>query len=111
MSRTYVKAVKCGICTGSNTEYYKARRRKVRNMNNHMLRNLIANHNIDEVNDLIITISLPHNSWDEPTDGTFLVTKKDRNFYINDPYFGNRNDGTSLNYWNRKFGNKLKPKH
>lgn len=110
MARTYRKYVKCGNCTGSNTEYYKARRRKVRNMNNHMLRNLMANHSIDEVNDLIVTVTLPHDSWDEPTDGTILISKKDKSFYTEDSYFGHH-DGTGLNYWNRKFGKQLKSKH
>lgn len=114
MARTYRKVVKCGICTGSNTEYYKARRRKARNMNNHMLRNLMANHSIDEVNDLILTISLPHDSWDEPTDGTFIVRRNDKNLYkydLDGSKTKNRHYGTGENYWNHKFGKYLKNKH
>lgn len=111
MSRTYRKVIKQGICTGSNTEYYRERNRKARQMNRHNLRNLIANHDIDDVNDLVMSTVLPHDSWDEPTDGTYLITKNDRDFYVNDPYFGKKSAGTSINFWNRKFGKYLKPKH
>ena len=112
MSRTYRKVVKCGICTGSNTEYYREKNRKCRAKNRQTLRNMIINYDIETCSDLVPLGEVPiHDSWDEPTDGTFLVTKKDRSFYINDPYFGNLHDGTSTNYWNRKFGKYLKNKH
>jgi len=112
MSRSYKKVVKQGICNGSNTKYYRARRKWIRNKNNQILRNFITNYTVDDVNDLIVFVKLPkRNSWDEPTDGTYLIYKKDRDFYVNDPYFGNLHDGTSLNFWNRKLGKYLKNKH
>jgi len=112
MSRTYRKAVKCGICTGSNTEYYRNMNRKCRAKNRHSLRNLIANNDIDTVADLIPVAEVPiHNSLCEPTDGTYLIKKEDKDFYVNDPYFGRKSAGTSENFWNRKFGKYLKSKN
>ena len=53
MSRSYKKTVKLGVCYGSNTDFYRRRRRKFRTVNKQMLRNLLANREIDDVNDLI----------------------------------------------------------
>ena len=111
MSRSYKKVIKQGFCTGSNTEYYRARKRMVRNKNRHMLRNLLANKDIEEIDDVITVVKIPRNAWDEPTDGTYLIFKEDKDFYVNDSYFGNLHDGTSLNFWNRKIGKYLKKKH
>ena len=115
MSRTYRKVVKCGYCTGSNTEYYRDMNRKCRSKNRHTLRNLMANNDIDTVADLIPAGEVPiHDSWDEPTDGTFIVRKNDKNFYKYDPDGSetkNRHYGTGENYWNHKFGKYLKSKH
>lgn len=113
MSRTYRKYVKCGTCTGSNTEFYRDRNRKARQMNRHNLRNLMANNDIEDVANLVITIVLPHDSWNEPTDGTFLVSKKDKNLYKYEDdgsIAKNRHYGTGENYWNHKFGKYLKSK-
>lgn len=113
MSRTYRKFVKRGVCTGSNTEYYREMNRKCRNKNRHSLRNLMANYDTETVNDLV-TNSVPiHNSWDEPTDGTFLVNKNDKNSYkynSDGSTIKNRHYGTGENYWDHKFGKYLKPK-
>ena len=111
MSRTYRKYVKVGTCTGSNTEYYRERNRKARNMNRQNLRNLMAHHNIEEVSDKVMNFTLPHDDWDEPTDGTHLVMKSDKDFYINDFNYRDRQYGTGLNYWNHRFGKYLKRKH
>lgn len=111
MARTYRKVIKCGYCTGSNTEYYRNMNRKCRAKNRHSLRNLLANNDIETVNDRIMDYVPIHDSWDEPTDGTFLITKNDRDFYVNDPYFGRKSAGTSENFWNRKFGKYLKHKN
>lgn len=108
MARTYRKYVKCGYCTGSNTEYYRGRNRKARNVNRHNLRNLMANYDIDVVNDKVMTVQYPHDSWNEPTDGTFLMTKNDRRNYVNGT---DRSYTTKINYWNHKFGKYLKNKH
>ena len=114
MSRTYRKVIKCGRCTGSNTEYYRDMNRKCRNRNNHELRNLMANYDIDEVDDMIMTHIPIRDNWNEPTDGTFLVDKKDKNFYKYEEdgsITTNKHYGTGENYWNHKFGKYLKPKN
>ena len=112
MSRTYRKVVKCGICTGSNTEYYREKNRKCRAKNRHSLRNAIANYDINEIDEIISSPMVPiHDDWDEPTDGTYIITKKDRDFYVNDPYFGRKSAGTGENFWNRKIGKYFKKKH
>ena len=109
MSRTYKKYVKCGVCTGSNTEYYRDMNRKVRHKNNHSLRNLLANNDIETVSEKIMTERPIHDSWDEPTDGTFLISKTAKKDYTEDPVW--RSDETGIHYWNRKFGKYLKSKH
>ena len=114
MARTYRKVIKCGRCTGSNTEYYRDMNRKCRNRNNHELRNLMANYDIDEVDDMIMTHIPIRDNWNEPTDGTFLVDKKDKNFYKYEEdgsITTNKHYGTGENYWNHKFGKYLKPKN
>ena len=111
MSRTYRKVVKCGVCTGSNTEYYRDMNRKCRNKNRQSLRNLLANYDIEDVNDLIMTVVPIHNPWDEPTDGTFLVSLKDKKDYLKeDSIYGNKGLVSQINFWNRKFGKYLKSK-
>lgn len=110
MSRTYRKVVKCGYCTGSNTEYYRDMNRKCRAKNRQSLRNMIVNYDIETVSDIIPFGEVPiHNSWDEPTDGTFLISKTAKKDYVEDPIW--RSDETGIHYWNRKFGKYLKPKN
>lgn len=100
MARTYRKFVKCGICNGSNTEYYREKNRKCRAKNRQTLRNMIVNYDIETCSDLIPLGEVPiHNSWDEPTDGTYLITKKDKDLWED-----------RIN-WNRKIGKYLKNKH
>lgn len=115
MSRTYRKYVKCGICTGSNTEYYRDMNRKCRTKNRHELRNLMAHHDIKDVNDMINGGAVPiHDLWNEPTDGTFLVSKRNKNQYkynFDGTETTNRHYGTGENYWNHKLGKYLKKKH
>lgn len=114
MSRTYRKYVKCGICTGSNTEYYRDMNRKCRNKNRQSLRNLLANKDIEVVDDFISTYNPIHDSWNEPTDGTFIVSKRNKKNYmyeLDGTETTNRHYGTGENYWNHKFGKYLKSKH
>ena len=114
MSRTYRKAVKCGYATGSNTEYYRCMNRKCRFKNHHTLRNLVANYDINTVADLIPAADVPiHDSWNEPTDGTFLVYAYHKNKYKYEDDGSiktNKHYGTGENYWNHKLGKYLKPK-
>lgn len=114
MARTYRNVIKCGICTGSNTEYYRNMNRWCRNKNKHSLRNLLANYDIEVISDIIPLGEVPiHNDWDEPTDGTILITKKNKNDYkyVNGSIVENPHYGTGENYWNHKFGKYLKNKH
>lgn len=113
MSRTYRKYIRQGNCTGSNTEFYRDMNRKCRRKNNHELRNLIANNDVEIVNDLVMNHTPIHDSWREPTDGTCLITKADKNFYCDDPdgYWGNRGNADGAEFWNRKFGKYFKAKN
>jgi hypothetical protein len=71
MSKSYGRYKTCGICTGSNTEWYRDRIHKVRNRNKHIIRNIIANNDIEEFDDLYNPYSLPKkDTWMEPTDGS-----------------------------------------
>ena len=115
MSRTYRKYVKCGICTGSNTEYYRDMNRKCRSKNRQSLRNMIANYDIEIISDIIPLGEVPiHDSWNEPTDGTFIISKRNKKNYMYE-FDGtkttNRHYGTGENYWNHKLGKYLKPKN
>lgn len=100
MSRTYRKVIRQGICTGSNTEYYRDMNRKCRTKNRQSLRNMIANYDIEVVSDIIPLSEVPiHDSWNEPTDGTFLISKTAKRDY------------SDIHHWNRKIGKYLKPKN
>lgn len=111
MSRTYRKVIKQGRCYGSNTEYYRDMNRKIRNKNKQSLRNLIANNDIDTVNDLVMTERPLHDDWCEPTDGTYLIMRSDHGYYTNDNSYFAKRYGSSENFWNRKYGKYLKPKN
>lgn len=115
MARTYRKVIKLGVCSGSNTEYYRYKRRKTRRKNNQNLRNLIANFPIDEIDDRFVSTKMIHDDWDEPTDGTYIIFKTDKNDFINDDgitaRYSIKRYGSTVNHWNRKYGSKLKSKH
>lgn len=111
MSRTYRKVIKQGTCYGSNTEFYRDMNRICRHKNNQSLRELLANNDIETVNDLIMSFKPIHDSWREPTDGSHLIMKSDRNIYTNDNRYIAKRYGTSENFWNRKYGKYFKPKN
>lgn len=78
MSKSYGKYKTIGICTGSNTEFYRDRNRRVRTKNKNNIRNLIANGNIEDFDDDFIPSKEPRNfKWNEPTDGTRKRFAKD----------------------------------
>ena len=61
---------------------------------------MIINYDIETCSDLVPLGEVPiHDSWDEPTDGTYLITKKDKDIW------------EDKIYWNRKIGKYLKNKH
>ena len=78
MSKSYGNYKTQGICYGDNTEYYRERRKHQRRVNNHRIRNVIDNSNIDEFDDNYEEFLIPKkNDWEEPTDGTYKVTARD----------------------------------
>ncbi len=96
MSKSYGKYITVGFCYGSNTEYYRDRNRYFRNKNRQIIRNLVANKNIQDFEDCYLDFRQPRkNDWDEPTDGTYKVTVRDTK---------NRSWGTKI----YKFKNKIK---
>lgn len=78
MSKSYGKYKTVGICTGSNTSYYKDRRRKERTKNKQIIRNMMANYNPEDFDDVYTEFKQSKkNNWDEPTDGSIHVTADD----------------------------------
>ena len=49
MSRSYKKHASGGICTGSNTQYYRERNKSTRNKNKHILRNTLKKYELDDI--------------------------------------------------------------
>lgn len=88
MSRTYRKAIRQGVCTGSNTEYYRARTRKLRRMNRQSLHTAITKLDIADAADVIYTFKYPRrNEWDEPTDGSYYVDKNYVDSVVNSDWY------------------------
>lgn len=80
MSKTTRKNIRVGICTGRNTEYYRDRTRKMRRKYSSNLRHIIRQFAIDVAEELIMNPKFPRrNEWDEPTDGTRLITRRNAN--------------------------------
>lgn len=74
MSKSYGKYKTMGIATGSNTEYYRDRRRRERNKNKQKIRNVIAQGDPEKVEEINPTYKEPRNTrWNEPTDGTWKL--------------------------------------
>ena len=80
MSKSYGKYKKVGICDGSNTEYYRNRRKHQRHVNNNRIRNILSKHEINDFDDNYVEFTIPKtDSWDEPTDGTYILNAKEIN--------------------------------
>lgn len=78
MSKSYSKYKRVGICTGSNTNYYRDRRRLFRTRDKQIIRNILAHYDVDKFDDLYTPENIPFkNDWDEPTDGTIRITAND----------------------------------
>ena len=78
MSKSYAKNIKLGICTGSNTEFYRDRRKHQRRVNSNRIKNVLANNEIEEFDDKYIPYNIPkRDDWEEPTDGTVILSPKD----------------------------------
>ena len=80
MSKSYGKYKTIGICTGSNTDFYRERRKHQRHVNNNRIRNILANYENDEFDDKYNDYKIPkEDSWEEPTDGHYKMTAKELN--------------------------------
>lgn len=80
MSKSYAKYKTMGICYGSNTDFYRERRKHQRRVNKHRIRNTMANSNIGEFDEKYEEFTIPKNDdWEEPTDGHYKVTAKELN--------------------------------
>lgn len=71
MSKSYGKYKSLGICTGSNTEWYRMRRKHWRRVNRNRFRNIISKYDNEEIDENFNPYIIPKkNTWEEPTDGT-----------------------------------------
>lgn len=78
MSKSYGKYKTMGICYGSNTEFYRERRKHQRRVNKHRIRNTMANADIEEFDEKYEEFTIPKNdTWEEPTDGHYKLTAKE----------------------------------
>lgn len=78
MSKSYGKYKSVGICVGSNTDFYRKRRKWARHINKNRMRAAIAKSNIDEIDDNFNPYNIvKKDHWEEPTDGTVKFYHKD----------------------------------
>ena len=111
MSRTYKKVLKLGICCGSNTEWYKQRRRSQRAKNRHALRK-IRQMSIETFANECEFVEWPKtDDWREPTDGSWLadteaIKKWERYIDSDDEY--NARWGSKMY---KKFAHQIKAYH
>lgn len=83
MSRTFRKHVREFVACGNNTPWYRDRRRLYRRGCRHKIRNMLANHELDEFMDNISFDKLPKSdTWREPTDGHGVITKELLNWVL-----------------------------
>lgn len=79
MSKSYSRYKRLGICYGSNTDFYRRRRRHERGVNNSNIRKILANKDISDFDDIFVPFKEPRNyKWTEPTDGTFVLDPKSK---------------------------------
>ena len=80
MSKTYRKNIRIGICYGSNTEFYRSRRRRKRRSDNTQIRTVVGKYDGEDIDDALNIERMPkRNSWLEPTDGTVTYRSSDIN--------------------------------
>ena len=97
MSKTYRKNVRANVACGDNRDFYKTRRRNNKHSIKHDLRNLVANYNTEDIDEMILEPKqIKKDTFREPTDGYVLINQEilkneDReNGY--DEYFHNKYD-------------------
>ncbi len=76
MSKTYRKNVRVGICTGSNTEFYRERRRTHRRKVKNKLKKLQNSGTKEDMENVQLEKLIKRNSWEELTDGTVTYRSK-----------------------------------
>lgn len=77
MSKSYGKYKTIGFACGSNTDFYRERRKHQRRVNNHRIRNVMAHSDIEEFDEQFVDFYIPrHDYWNEPTDGHYKMTAK-----------------------------------
>lgn len=77
MSKSYSKVKRVGICSGTNTDFYRERRKMFRAKDKQAMRDALAHCDIEDFDDEYE----PHNEvfkdeWTEPTDGSCIYTAK-----------------------------------
>lgn len=78
MSKSFGSYKTIGVCTGSNTEFYRDRARQLRNKNRQKMRNVLANYKVEDFDDEFIEyMQSKRDDFREPTDGTFKLTDKE----------------------------------
>lgn len=77
MGKSFRHFGRLGICTGSNTLYYRMANRKMRCVARHML-DMVRTGHISVENAMFPRYhrDVGANDWDEPTDGSVLFTKR-----------------------------------
>lgn len=104
MSKTYRKNVRANVACGDNRDFYKTRRRNNKHAIKHDLRNLVANYNSEDIDDMILTPKIiKKDTWREPTDGYNLINKD---------ILKNKDKETGYDeYYHQKYDKILKNKH
>lgn len=75
MSKSYSKVKRFGICTGSNTEFYRDKRRNIRIKEKQVIRDTLAHNDVSEFDEVYTPLNIRlKDDWKEPTDGTFVMT-------------------------------------
>lgn len=77
MSRSYKKKLRIGICEGSNTSYYRHKRRNYRSKLKHSIFKAMQ---FEEPDDEYVHPEQEiffKDSWDEPSDGSLLYRNED----------------------------------
>lgn len=104
MSKTYRKNVRANVACGDNRDFYKTRRRNNKHAIKHDLRNLVANYNSEDIDEMILEPKqVKKDTRREPTDGYNLINKdilKNKD----------KEDGYD-EYYHHKYDKILKNKH
>ena len=83
MSKSSGKYKTIGFAVGNNTEYYRERIKYQRRVNNHRIRDIIANNDIEDFDDILVAYKLPkRDGFREPTDGIYKVYPDEVKNYI-----------------------------